>query len=140
MPQIAAGTAHDALAGYKRLLQTLLDRRPSGTRGRLATALGTHKSFISQIANPAYKVPLPAQHLDTLFRVCRFTTAERRSFLDLYGRAHPKALAHDEPEARSIRIDLPAFSDPETAAMVEDAIRDHARRIIALASRRPAGP
>lgn len=140
MPDTTNARALEALSDYKRLLQSLLDRRPSGTRGRLATALGTHKSFVSQIANPAYKVPLPAQHIDTLFRVCRFTASERQHFLELYAMAHPKARPSSEPENRSIRIDLPTFADPETAAQVEDAIRDHARRIIALASKRPPGP
>jgi hypothetical protein len=49
-PQIAS--CDDAVRAYERLLQTYLDRRPSGTRQEIALALGKHKSFISQIANP----------------------------------------------------------------------------------------
>jgi hypothetical protein len=54
-PQIAS--RDDAVRSYKRLLQAYLDRRPSGTRQKIALALGKHKSFISQIANPAYPAP-----------------------------------------------------------------------------------
>ena len=47
----------------RRILQDVLDRRPSGMRQRLAEALGKNRSFISQISNPAYPTPIPAQHL-----------------------------------------------------------------------------
>jgi hypothetical protein len=46
------------VAEYKRILQRVLENRPSGTRQRLATALGTNRSFVSQIANPAYTTPI----------------------------------------------------------------------------------
>src|SRR5689334_3844593 len=42
----------DAVGAYKTVLQRVLDARPSGTRHRLAIALGKNRSFISQIANP----------------------------------------------------------------------------------------
>ena len=58
----------------------VLDNRPSGTRQRLAKALGKNRSFISQIANPAYPVPIPAQHLETMFELCHFSQDERRDF------------------------------------------------------------
>ena len=54
-----------AIADYKKILKTVLDNRPSGTRQRLAMALGKNRSFVSQIANPAYAMPIPAQHLET---------------------------------------------------------------------------
>ena len=44
----------------------MLDNRPSGTRLKLAAALGKNRSFVTQITNPAYPVPIPAQHLDHL--------------------------------------------------------------------------
>ena len=65
------------VADYKRLLQAVIEQRPSGTRQRLATALGTTRSFISQIANPLYPLPVPGQHLETIFEVCRFSQADR---------------------------------------------------------------
>ena len=54
------------VADYKRLLQEVCDNRPSGTRGRLAVALGTNRSFVSQLVNPVYAMPIPAQHLQTI--------------------------------------------------------------------------
>ena len=79
----------DTVADYKRLLQTVCDNRPSGTRGRLAVALGTNRSFVSQLVNPAYAMPIPAQHLETIFEVCHFSPADRAAFLAVYDNAHP---------------------------------------------------
>ena len=53
-----------AVARYKGVLQQVLEARPSGTRQRIAAALGKNRSFVSQIANPAYATPIPARHLD----------------------------------------------------------------------------
>src|SRR5947208_16820362 len=82
----------DAVATYKAVLKRVLDTRPSGTRHRLAIALGKNRSFISQIANPVYTVPIPVQHLETIFEICHFTVADRREFLVAYGEAHPPRL------------------------------------------------
>ena len=83
------GTAPAGVAEYKRLLQQVCDNRPSGTRGRLAAALGTNRSFVSQMTNPAYAMPIPAQHLQTIFDVCHFSPSERAAFLEAYDGAHP---------------------------------------------------
>ena len=134
------GTGLDPVAAYKTLLRELIDRRPSGTRQRIAQAFGTHKSFVSQITNPAYRVPLPAQHIPALFRVCHFSDDEQRAFLDHYARAHPaqsntiEELAGIERDV--IRIPLPDFGDPETGREVEQTIRDFAERVIELVRRR----
>ena len=77
------------VADYKRLLQQVCDNRPSGTRGRLALALGTNRSFVSQLVNPVYPMPVPAQHLETVFEVCHFSPTEREAFLTAYDQAHP---------------------------------------------------
>jgi len=130
----------DPVAAYKVLLRELIDRRPSGTRQRIAQAFGTHKSFVSQITNPAYRVPLPAQHIPALFRVCHFSDEEQRTFLDHYARAHPaQSKAIDELagiERDVIRIPLPEFDDPEIAREVEETIRSFSERVIELARRR----
>jgi hypothetical protein len=78
------------VAEYKRLLQRVLENRPSGTRQRLATALGTNHSFVSQMTNPAYAMPVPSQHLDTIFEACHFSLSERQEFLNAYAFAHPE--------------------------------------------------
>ncbi len=135
---MADGTAppSDAIAEYKALLRLYIDRRPSGTRQKLAGAFGTHKSFISQVTNPAYRVPLPAQHIPALFKVCHFSPEEQRMFMEIYARAHPgqfgaiEELAHFEEGV--LRIPLPQFADPERRREVEQLIRDFAERVIAL--------
>ena len=131
-----SGTAPGLIAEYKTLLRRFLDRRPSGTRRKLAEAFGTHKSFISQIVNPAYRVPLPAQHIPALFRVCHFSPEEQGAFMDIYARAHPGQYgAIDELaalEEGALRIALPAFADPARRREVEQLIRDFADRVIAL--------
>ena len=50
------------IAAYKTILKEVLDSRPSGTRSRLAAALGKNRSFVTQITGPAYPVPIPASH------------------------------------------------------------------------------
>ena len=103
----------DAVGVYKRLLADVLDRRPSGTRQRLAAALGKNRSFITQITNPAYPVPVPAQHLSVIFEICHFSPAERRAFLDAYHAAHPRrpvAVAHG-PSTRRISLEVPDLGD-----------------------------
>src|SRR5260221_5427312 len=80
----------DAVAAYKAVLKRIIDTRPSGTRHRLAIALGKNRSFISQIANPVYAVPIPVQHIETIFEICHFTAADRRDFLAAYAQAHPR--------------------------------------------------
>jgi hypothetical protein len=74
---------------YKALLGRIIDRRPSGTRQRLADALGKHRSFISQITGAAYPTPVPERHLAAIFAVCHFSADERRDFLAAYNSAHP---------------------------------------------------
>src|SRR6266404_9977763 len=80
----------DSVGAYKGVLKRVLDTRPSGTRHRLAIALGKNRSFISQIANPVYAVPIPVQHLETIFEICHFTATDRRDFLAAYAQAHPR--------------------------------------------------
>jgi hypothetical protein len=128
--------ASEAITEYKALLRSYLDRRPSGTRQKLAEAFGTHKSFISQIINPSYRVPLPAQHIPALFRVCHLSPEEQRAFLDVYARAHPGQFAAMEElasfEEDVLRIPMPKFSDPAQRKQIEQLIKGYAERIISI--------
>jgi len=127
----------DPVAEYKALLRHFLDRRPSGTRQKLAEAFGTHKSFISQVTNPAYKVPLPAQHIPAMFRVCHLNEEEQRQFLEVYGRAHPAQSAALEElasiENDVLRIPLPHSLDEQRRREVRHLIQEFAERVISLA-------
>ncbi|MEA2876627.1 MAG: hypothetical protein QOF14_1823, partial [Hyphomicrobiales bacterium] len=40
------------VTSYKAILRRALDNRPSGTRLKLAAALGKNRSFVTQITNP----------------------------------------------------------------------------------------
>ncbi len=127
----------DPLVAYKTFMRDLIDRRPSGTRQRIAEAFGTHKSFISQITNPNLRVPLPAQHIPSLFDVCHFSGDEQATFLALYARAHPNQAAAIEElsgiERDVVHIKLPDFGDPMVRRDVETAIKAAAEQIIRLA-------
>src|SRR5262249_32491850 len=101
--------ATDPVVEYKAILKRVLDNRPSGTRQRLAKALGKNRSFISQISNPAYPVPIPVQHLETMFDLCHFSQGDRRDFLAAYRRAHPRrlALVRTAPRTRIVSLAVP---------------------------------
>ena len=81
--------AEEAIRAYKTVLSAVIDQRPSGTRQRLADALGKHRSFVTQITSPAYSTPIPSKHLPLIFSVCHFSTQERDVFLSAYRQAHP---------------------------------------------------
>ena len=53
----------ELVRGYKSVLRECIDQRPSGMRRKIAEVLGTHKSFISQITNPADPTPIPREKL-----------------------------------------------------------------------------
>lgn len=120
-----------AVSEYKELLRQVLDARPSGTRQRLATALGKNRSFVSQIANPQYATPIPARHLDVILDICHFPQATRDAFMDAYARAHPVRLAHASGQTRLRRhtIVLPDTGDAEKNEKVNELIADFVRRL-----------
>jgi hypothetical protein len=127
------------IAAYKRLLQDYVERRPSGMRLQIAKAIGRHKSFVSQITNPAYAIPVPARHLETIFEICHFSREERDTFLAAYCAAHPKQVPGRHGGARkgrTLRIALPPFDDPEVEREVEETIQQFAGRVIDLARKR----
>jgi hypothetical protein len=124
----------DAVGAYNHILADVLDRRPSGTRQRLAVALGKNRSFVTQITNPAYPVPVPAQHLSVIFEVCHFSPSERQAFLEAYHAAHPRRLmtiAHG-PATRRIAVDVPDLGDPKRNRALEELIEDFARRLVQI--------
>lgn len=123
-----------AVAAYKGVLKRVVDNRPSGTRHRLALALGKNRSFISQITNPVYAVPIPAQHLDAIFAVCHFTPAERSEFLAAYLTAHPRRLDLVQRPAgtRALTVILPDLGDARRNRLLDEAVLETARRLSRL--------
>ena len=119
-----------AVAAYKAILRTVLDNRPSGTRLKLAAALGKNRSFISQITNLGYPVPIPAQHIEIIFEICHLSPAERHAFLEAYHLAHPRRLVGHaaEPHTRTITITVPDLGDARKNRAMEQLVADFAAR------------
>jgi len=126
-----AGAEASAMAEYKSILQRLLDNRPSGTRQRLAHALGKNRSFITQITNPGYTVPIPAPHIETIFEIVHFPTTERQAFLDAYGRAHPGRLqrAQSGRRNRTATLHVPDLGDEDRNRRLDHMLSELAVQI-----------
>lgn len=122
------------MAEYKEILRSVLDTRPSGTRQRLATALGKNRSFISQIANPQYATPIPARHLDVIFDICHVPPATRSAFMEAYDRAHPVHTTPSGDKARLRRhtILLSDTGDAGRNEKIDALIADFVRKLFAI--------
>jgi hypothetical protein len=120
-----------AVVEYKAIFKRVLDNRPSGTRQRLAKALGKNRSFISQISNPAYPVPIPVQHLETMFELCHFSRGDRGDFLAAYRRAHPRRLVviHTSQRTRIVSLAVPDLGDTKRNGAVDAMVVDFVRRL-----------
>lgn len=131
---MARENPEDAIIAYKTLLAQFIDNRPSGTRQRLATALGKHRSFVTQVTSPTYSTPLPARHLATIFRVCHFSPAEQDRFLDAYQAAHPGKLPDlgNAEKLRHLSLMVPDLGDERKNRLLEEAIADLVQKIVAM--------
>jgi hypothetical protein len=123
-----------AVAEYKRIFKEVLDSRPSGMRIRLAYAMGKNRSFVSQISNSAYPVPVPIQHLNTIFDVCHFPPAAKTAFLQAYARAHPGRMRRlaENPRERSLVLHLPNLGSSKRNGQLDALMQEFARRLIAI--------
>jgi hypothetical protein len=123
-----------AVAVYKRIFKEVLDSRPSGMRLRLANAIGKNRSFVSQISNPAYPVPIPVQHLNTIFEVCHFPPQAKTAFLRAYARAHPRRVGRltDGPHDRALTLHLPDLGSAKRNAQLDTLLQEFARRLTAI--------
>ena len=127
----------DPIALYKSVLAEIIDKRPSGTRQKLADALGKHRSFITQITGTSYPTPVPERHLATIFSVCHFSAEERRRFLDAYHAAHPDRAERvaDARPMRHVSIMVRDLGDEDLNRRFDEAIADFAHRMTALLDR-----
>ncbi len=121
---------------YKQLLKDALDRRPSGMRQRLALAIGKNRSFVSQISNPAYPTPIPAEHVDRILEVCHFAPEEKSAFLAAYREAHPRRLGEGAGSKgmRNLVLTVPDFGSAVANKALDHAIEDIAKRLARLMS------
>ncbi len=127
-------SAEAAVARYKTILQHVIDNRPSGTRQRLAAALGKNRSFVSQIANPAYPTPIPARHVEMIFDICHFSPDERAHFLEAYNLAHPRRIASQASERRprGHTVYLPDLGDAERNRELDRTVSEFVQRLSKL--------
>lgn len=130
--QASDRTPHEAVAAYKRMLAQIIDNRPSGTRQRLATALGKNRSFVSQITNPAYATPIPASHLGQIFEVCHFSAAERQAFMRLYTEAHPRKVLAEAAPRQSFSVSLPDLGSEARNRKLHELVSSFVREIARL--------
>ena len=133
------GDAEEAIRAYKTILRRVLDQRPSGTRQRLADALGKNRSFVTQITSPAYSTPIPSKHLPLIFAVCHFTPQERDAFprrlsasriraRSQLGGQRPRACAH-------LSLTVPDLGDDKQNAALDRAINEFVHRISSIAGK-----
>ncbi|WP_181700018.1 hypothetical protein [Chthonobacter albigriseus] len=124
--------ADDGVGAYKAVLREVLERRPSGMRQRLAEALGTTRSFVSQISNPAYATPIPAQYVANIFEICHFSDTERLRFMTAYRRAHPRrgGAVEDAPEpTRSLVLEVPDLGSDVRNAEFDAIVQEMVARL-----------
>jgi hypothetical protein len=130
----ASTNERDAVAAYKAIFKAVLDKRPSGMRLRLADALGKNRSFISQISNPIYATPIPAQHLATIFQLCHFSAAEKAAFLAAYAEAHPQRAESVRAgrKERTITLQAPSLGSAKKDGQFDALLHEFVRRLAAL--------
>ena len=129
----------ELVAQYKRILQRYINQRPSGARMKIAAELNKNKSFVTQITNPSYSIPVPARHLDVIFDICHFTVKERETFLKAYTAAHPNYQYRVVTPAslpdlgwRTLSIEVPVLEDSAKQQQIESMIKDYAHQLYQL--------
>jgi hypothetical protein len=126
--------AAEWIAAYKRILQDVLNRRPSGMRQRLAEALGKNRSFITQISNPVYQTPIPVQHLYRIIEICHFSPQEKEQFVHAYHQAHPRRLLmlQEREKSRRVTILLPDLGSDRKNRKLDALVSEFAEKIARL--------
>ena len=125
----------ERVSAYKRVLQEVLDSRPSGMRQRLAEALEKNRSFISLISNPAYPTPIPLQHVERIFEICHFSPRERERFLAAYRAAHPRrlqVLKEEGERLREVKVVLPDLGTDARNRRLEAIVKEFAEKVARL--------
>jgi len=136
-PLAAPPDADAAIREYKSVLSTVIEQRPSGTRQRLADALGKHRSFVTQITSPTYSTPIPSKHLQAIFSVCHFSPQERDAFVAAYRVAHPGKASMDGElrRTRHVALTVPDMGDSKQNAALDRAINEFIHRITSIAGK-----
>ena len=139
MFEVGESDLDEAVRDYKRVLAAMIDKRPSGTRQRIADAIGKHRSFVTQIIGDSYATVLPARHVGPILAVCHASPAEREAFLVAYQRAHPGRLPGTEPRGSGMRhvlLSVPDLGDAEDNEAFERALSEFAQRMAKIFEKR----
>jgi hypothetical protein len=124
-------STEEAIKAYKLVLARIIDKRPSGTRQRLADVLGKHRSFVTQMTGAAYPTPVPERHVPALFSVCHFSADERAEFLAAYQIAHPDRAVRigADQRMRHVTLMLPDMGDDERNRRFDEALGEFVQRL-----------
>jgi hypothetical protein len=78
-----------------------------------------------------YAVPIPVQHLETIFEICHFTAADQREFLAAYAEAHPRRLdlVRKAAGTRKLTLTVPDLGDARRNRLLDETIAEIARRL-----------
>jgi hypothetical protein len=136
-PQSSPLDTEAAIRAYKSVLSAVIEQRPSGTRQRLADAIGKHRSFVTQITSPTYSTRIPSKHLQAIFSVCHFSGQERDAFLAAYRVAHPGKTSGNGGlrRTRHISLTVPDLGDAKQNAALDRAINEFIHRITSIAGK-----
>jgi len=127
----------ELIAAYKEVLRGYLEKRPPGLRKKIAEAIQTNPSFVSQITSPKYSVPIPCHYVHKVIAACHLSPSERTEFMDCYLQAHPmqaevrekSAVVYDDD---TITIDLSAVKDEGQRNLIKRTLKYTAKSLIAL--------
>jgi hypothetical protein len=126
----------DLIGAYKDLIRGYLAIRPSGLRKKISDAIGTNRSFVSQITNPNYRVPIPSHYIHKIMDVCHLSPVERARFLEAYIAAHPghaELLSNKTSSKNNVfSIDLSGVQDDETRELIKRSLRVVADTLMAM--------
>lgn len=127
------GDKAQAIKAYKIVIFDALQNCPLGTKRRIAEELGTGMSFVSQISNPNYAIPIPSKHVERILDICALSEQDKAAFRAAYKAAHTS----DDSELGTgnknmICIPLPKFKNAAQRRKAEEAIRTSAETILQL--------
>jgi hypothetical protein len=107
---------------------------PENSQGLIAESLGKNRSFITQIANPAYQTPIPAQHVHAIIQVCHFSAQEKERFLAAYHRAHPRRLLllKERERSRRLTLMLPDLGSEQKNHKLDTLLSEFAEKVARL--------
>jgi hypothetical protein len=132
---------NDALSGAKRSLTTSACSRPSATTAlparadASAVALGTNRSFVSQLVNPAYAMPIWPSISKPFSR--SVTLAGRSHCVSaVYDNAHPGRREPGESAAgsRVVSLTVPDLGNARRNQAVDALIAEYGRNVARLAT------